>query len=178
MNHYQGLLTDIRSAQTNEALDRQLTVLRSLIKEQALSKEEIQELVAEGTRKRCFLSRLSLRSETQRSDSVSALFQKESTAEEKPSVAQAALKNAKFQGVGGVPRPNPYQLPPDEQELLSAVRAVDAESPEAFVTLERLELRYMERERSAAGKTLLVEAFGLKMRGISAAHAKRTGGDQ
>ncbi len=132
-------------------LDAILPVFQSACKEGKLSQTEIVLLVHAGKKKRAELS----------------------AAEGKKSPARQALEKATYQGPAGVPRPNPHQMQDDELTLYRTIIALDPELPDAFAQLEKLELWYMEKERSDYGKKWLVPAVDKKLAEITTAWAKK-----
>jgi hypothetical protein len=96
-----------------------------------------------------------------------------STAEKK-NVARESLAKATFQSHGAT-GPHPEVMQHDEHELYRLILKLNPELPDAFMQLERLELRYMERERSEYGKKWLVPAITQKLAEIGTAWAERAG---
>jgi hypothetical protein len=148
---YDSILTKILSAGSVDGLNDVLVAFQNQYRLGAFTQFETTLLVNAGKKRRAELS----------------------AAEGKKSVAQEALSKAKFQGPGGVPRPNPFQLPAEERELLTKVLKVQPSATDAFAQLERLELEYMEKQRSDLGKQMLGEAFGRVLADITTAWAKK-----
>ncbi len=148
---YVSVKNQIEEATTTEALNGALASFQSAYKTGELNQTETALLVTVGRWKRSELSK----------------------AETKKSTVRQSLEKATYQGIGGVPRPNPHLMEGDEHQLYRTIVDLNPELPDAFTTLEKLELWYMERERSDYGKKWLVPAVTQKLREIESAWAKK-----
>ncbi len=148
-----SFVDEIKNARDNTKLDRLLGQFQKLFRDQRLTKEETAKILAAGKAKRADLS----------------------TAEERRNNVAYSRAHTKIQSHGVAPRPNLLQLPDDERELYQNIQKVDLRSHDPLGQLERWELVYAEKERSEAGKKLLMDLFEQRGRELSAVWAEVKG---
>lgn len=149
---FDGILVLIQEARATAQLDTALVSFQDAYRQGKLTPQETARLVEAGKAQRTKLT---------------------STAEGKPkNVAKEALSKATYQSKGAS-SPNPSVMQGDEHQLYTAITALDAELPDAFGQLERLELWYTEKERSEYGKKWLVPAITKKLAEIGDAWAMK-----